>query len=188
MRVFIAIDINEEIRASIRNLQGELKREAGVGKREVKWVEPTNIHLTLKFLGEIRDEEVVDVCKIVESVVGRHNSFKLSVESLGYFGGRSARVCWIGVGEGKEALCQLQKELEAEFEKGGWPKEERAFTGHLTVCRIKNVRAGQRIAEVSATYKDFKAGFVSVDSVKVYQSELTPKGPIYSALGRYSLQ
>jgi 2'-5' RNA ligase len=188
MRVFIAIDINEEIRASIRALQGELKGQADIGKREVKWVEPMNIHLTLKFLGEIRDEEVVDVCKIVESAVGRYKSFNLSVESLGYFGGRSARVCWIGVGEGKETLYQLQKELEAEFEKGGWPKEERAFTGHLTVCRIKNVRAGKRIAEVSSNYKDLKAGSVSVDSVKVYQSELTPKGPIYSVLGSYSLQ
>ena len=82
MRVFIAIDINEEIRASIRALQGELMREAGIGKREVKWVEPTNIHLTLKFLGEIRDEEITDVCKIVESVVGRHSNFKLSIESI----------------------------------------------------------------------------------------------------------
>ncbi|MHC4264517.1 MAG: 2'-5' RNA ligase family protein, partial [Planctomycetota bacterium] len=61
-------------------------------------------------------------------------------------------------------------------------------TGHLTVCRIKNVRAGKRIAEVSSNYKDLKAGSVSVDSVKVYQSELTPKGPIYSVLGSYSLQ
>jgi 2'-5' RNA ligase len=188
MRVFIAIDINEEIRASIRALQGELKDEAGIGKREVKWVEPTNIHLTLKFLGEIRDEEITDVCTIVERIVGRYNSFNLSVESLGYFGGRSARVCWIGVGAGKETLCQLQEELEEEFENGGWPKEERAFTGHLTVCRIKNIRAGQRIAEVSSNYKDLEAGSVSVDSVKVYQSELTPKGPIYSVLGSYSLQ
>jgi 2'-5' RNA ligase len=188
MRVFVAIDINEEIRASIRALQGELMREAGTGKREVKWVEPTNIHLTLKFLGEIRDEEITDVCKIVESVVGRHSSFKLSIESLGYFGGRSARVLWVGVSEDKQALCQLQEDLEGKMEKGGWTKEERVFTGHLTVCRIKNVRAGQRIAEVSANYKDFKAGFVSVDSVNVYQSELTPKGPIYSVLGSYSLQ
>jgi 2'-5' RNA ligase len=188
MRVFIAIDINEQIRSSISALQGELKEAADIDRGQVKWVHPSNIHLTLKFLGEVRDQQLIDVCKIVEAVATKYNKFNLSIDSLGHFGGRSARVSWIGVGQGKEHLLKLQKELEEEGEKGGWPKEERAFTGHLTVCRIKNTRAGQRIAEASANYKDFNAGSVLVDSVKVYQSQLTPKGPIYSVLGSYSLQ
>jgi 2'-5' RNA ligase len=165
MRVFIAIDINDQVRASIRALQSELKKAA-----------------------DIRRKEVPDVCKILESAADRHMGFELSVESVGHFGGRSARVLWVGISEGKQALCQLQEELEGEMEKGGWSKEERPFTGHLTVCRIKNIKAGQRIAEISADYKDFKAGSVLVDSVKVYQSQLMPKGPIYSVLGSFLLQ
>jgi len=188
MRVFIAIDINEQIRASIRSLQHELAEAADIGGKEVKWVEPDNIHLTLKFLGEIKDTEVPDVCRMVESAVSLHRAFELSVESLGHFGGRSARVLWVGVSEGKEPLCALQGGIEAEMEKGGWPKEERSFTGHLTVCRIKNAKAGRRLAEMSANYKDFKAGSVLVEAVKVYQSQLTPTGPIYSVLGSYPLQ
>jgi 2'-5' RNA ligase len=188
MRVFIAIDINDQVRASIRALQSELKKAADIRRKEVKWVEPDNIHLTLKFLGEIKDSEVPDVCKIVESAADRHRGFELSVESVGHFGGRSARILWVGISEGRQALCQLQEELEGEMEKGGWSKEERPFTGHLTVCRIKNIKAGQRIAEISADYKDFKAGSVLVDSVKVYQSQLMPKGPIYSVLGSFLLQ
>ncbi|MHC4759351.1 MAG: RNA 2',3'-cyclic phosphodiesterase [Planctomycetota bacterium] len=187
MRVFIAIDINEQIRSSISALQDELKKEADINRGQAKWVRPSNIHLTLKFLGEVLDQQLIDICKIVESVTRKYNKFNLSIESLGYFGGRSARVSWIGVGQGKEELLKLQKELEEEIQKVGWAKEERAFTGHLTVCRIKNTRAGKQIAEVSANYKDFNAGSVLVDSVKVYQSQLTPKGPIYSVLGSYSL-
>jgi 2'-5' RNA ligase len=188
MRVFIAIDINEEIRSSIRALQGELKDAADIRSGEVKWVEPANIHLTLKFLGEIRDQDVPGVCNIVKAVASRHKRFKLSVESLGYFGSRSARVSWIGVCEGKESLFELQKELVSELEMSGWGKEERAFTGHLTMCRIKNIKAGRRIAEVSENFKDFQAGAVWVESVKVYQSQLTPSGPIYSVLGSYPLE
>ena len=72
MRVFIAIDINDQIRAGLGHLQKELVSKAGIGKSDVKWVSPDNIHLTLKFLGEIKDEQVVDVCNIAKDVADRH--------------------------------------------------------------------------------------------------------------------
>jgi 2'-5' RNA ligase len=188
MRVFIAIDINEKIRAALRDLQQQLRRKADIKKGDVKWVNPENMHLTLKFLGEIKDAKVVEVCNIVKSVASRHKSFELDIESVGYFGGRSARVLWVGTGEGGDILCELQKDLEQQLALAGWPEERRDFAGHLTVCRIRKSAAGTRLAKISEDYKDFNLGTISADSVLVYQSQLKPTGPVYTVLGNYKLQ
>jgi 2'-5' RNA ligase len=188
MRVFIAIDIDEQIRAGLSRLQQQLQNKADIKKGDVKWVEPDNIHLTLKFLGEIKDAKIVDICNIVKNVAGRHSSFELAVESVGCFGGRSARVLWVGLSKGKESLLQLQKDLEEQLSSAGWPPETREFTGHLTLCRVKNPKAGFKLAALIEDYKDFKLGTMSADSVCVYQSQLTPSGPIYTVLGNYNMK
>ena len=69
----------------------------------------------------------------------------------------------------------------------GWPAEEREFTGHLTLCRIKSHKAGLKLADAAKQYRDIKLGVTAVDSVSVYSSDLTPKGPVYTVLGRYEL-
>ncbi|MHC4433975.1 MAG: RNA 2',3'-cyclic phosphodiesterase, partial [Planctomycetota bacterium] len=79
MRCFIAIDIDETIRKGLRNLQDELRKKVDIGKGDVKWVRPEITHLTLKFLGEIKDEQVVEVCNITKDVASRHKRFGLDV-------------------------------------------------------------------------------------------------------------
>jgi 2'-5' RNA ligase len=187
MRCFIAIDINEQVRAALGDLQRELDNKADIRKGDVKWVKPEAMHLTLKFLGEIKDEQVADVCNIVKEVAGRHEAFELDIESVGCFGGKSARVLWVGAGKGSTNLLQLQKDLEMQLAAAGWPPEGREFAGHLTLCRIKNSKAGAKLATLAEQYKDFEAGTVSADSVSVYQSQLRPTGPIYTVLGNYKL-
>ena len=188
MRCFIAINIDEKIRKALARLQNELQGKADVKKSDVKWVNPETIHLTLKFLGEIRDEQIVDVCNITGDVVGRHKAFGLDVESVGHFGGRSARILWVGTGQNSDKLLQLQEDLEQQLDLAGWNKETRKFSGHLTLCRIRNTSAGIKLAQMISEYKDFKLGTIPADSVSVYQSQLTPKGPIYTVLGKYELQ
>jgi len=188
MRVFIAIDLDDEIRAGLGDLQQQLQNKADIKKGDVKWVTPKNIHLTLKFLGEIEDEQVVDVCNVVKDVASRHQSFELEVKSVGCFGDRSARVLWVGVGEGRDSLLQLQKDLEQQLASSGWPPEQREFAGHLTLCRVKNSQAGVKLAVMTKDYKDFRLGTIEADSVSVYQSRLTPSGPIYTVLGNYKLK
>jgi len=188
MRVFIAIDIGEEIRAALRDLQQQLQSKVDIKKSDVKWVNPENIHLTLKFLGEIKDEKVAEVCNITEDVAGRHKNFELDVESVGCFGGRSVRVVWVGVGRGCDNLLELQKDLDEQLASAGWPQEARKFTGHLTLCRVRNPKAGVQLAQASEAYGDFRLGTMSADSVTVYQSQLRPTGPIYTVLGDYKLQ
>jgi 2'-5' RNA ligase len=188
MRCFIAIDIDEQIRKALGNLQNELRGKANIKKSDIKWVNPGNIHLTLKFLGEIKDEQVVDVCNIAGEVASRHKSFELDIQSVGYFGGRSARILWVGAGQDCDNLLQLQEDLDRQLDSAGWPREARKFSGHLTLCRIRNTKAGIKLARITEEYKDYKLGTIPVDSLSVYESRLTPKGPVYTVLGNYQLQ
>ena len=188
MRCFIAIDIDDQTRKALARLQNELQGKADIKKSDAKWVNPETIHLTLKFLGEIKDELAVDVCNITGDVASRHEAFELDVESVGHFGGASARVLWVGTGQNHDKMLQLQEDLEQQLDLAGWPREARKFSGHLTLCRIRNTGAGIKLAQMVSEYKDFKLGTMPADSVSVYQSQLTPKGPIYTVLGKYELQ
>ena len=98
MRCFIAVDIDGGVRSGIADLQDELRRTADLKKSEVKWVDPGNIHLTLKFLGEVRDREISDVCRIVGEVAEKHKRFSVEIENVGTFG-RPVRVVWAGVND-----------------------------------------------------------------------------------------
>lgn len=187
MRCFIAIDIDETIRKGLSNLQDELRKKVDIRKGDVKWVRPDVTHLTLKFLGEIKDEQAVEVCNITKDVASRHKRFELDVESVSHFGGRSARVMWIGTGRGSDNLLQLQEDIEQQLDLAGWPKDARKFSAHLTLCRIRNSKAGITLGQISRQYQDYKLGTMPVHEVSVYQSELTPQGPIYTTLGNYPL-
>ncbi len=109
MRCFIAIDIDKRLRKQITHLQRELSAKAGPIKSGVKWVDPALIHLTLKFLGEVRDRQINQVCGIVEELAANHERFSLNIRKLGAFGS-VARVLWVGTDE-NEALSALQKDL-----------------------------------------------------------------------------
>ncbi len=188
MRCFIAIDIDETIRAALGDLQQEIAANADIRKGDVKWVRPEAMHLTLKFLGEVRDSEIVGVCDAVKAVAARHKPFNLAVKEVGCFGGRSARVLWVGAGLECQDLLELQDDLEDELALAGWPKEARKFSGHLTLCRIRNTKAGFEMARMTEQYKDFDLGAMRCGSMCVYQSELRPEGPIYTCLGSYKLR
>jgi len=188
MRCFIAIDIDEEIRAGLGDLQQEIAERVDIRKSDVKWVRPEAMHLTLKFLGEIRDREVVDVCGTTQTVAARHEAFDFVVKEVGHFGGRSARVLWVGAGLDCPELLRLQEDLETELAAAGWPKEGRKFSGHLTLCRVRNTKAGFKLAQITEQYKDIDLGTVRCTSVCVYQSTLTADGPIYTLLGHCRLR
>ncbi len=188
MRCFIAIDIDDSARKALADLQQQIENSADVKKGDVKWVEPQNMHLTLKFLGEIKDQETLKVCNIVKDLAGRHRSFDLDIKSVGCFGGRSARVLWVGSSTAGDSLLRLQSDLDEQLAQAGWQKEQRVFTGHLTLCRVRNPKAGVKLAQTTEQYKDLKIGTVFVDSVCVYQSQLTSKGPVYTLLADYKLQ
>ncbi len=188
MRVFIAIDIDQAVRKGLAKLQSEMLDKVDIKKSDAKWVNPKIMHLTLKFLGEINDVQMVDVCNITKEVASRHKRFNIDVETVGFFGGRSARVLWVGAGQDSKNLLQLQENLEQSLASAGRPPETRKFSGHLTLCRVRNSGAGVKLARLTEEYKDYKLGAMPADSLCVYQSELTSSGPVYMVLGNYELQ
>lgn len=188
MRCFIAIDIDEEIRAELGDLQQEIADRVDIRKSDVKWARPEAMHLTLKFLGEIPDRKVVDVCNVAQAVASRHPAFDFAVKEVGHFGGQSARVLWVGAGLDCPELSRLQEDLEEALASAGWPKEGRKFSGHLTLCRVRNAKAGFKLAQITEQYKNVDLGTVQCSAVCVYQSTLRPEGPIYTLLGYYRLR
>lgn len=188
MRLFVAIDIDDDVKKRLKRLQDNISQQCPSKQFDVKWVLPENMHLTLKFLGEVDNTKSLEVCRIVESVAAEKNAFELGFGSVGSFGGRSASVVWVGMGVGVEKLQDLQKDLENKFVRDGWAGDNKTFSGHLTLCRVKNPKTGYKLKRICDSYKDFNAGSVFVDSIAVYCSQLTSDGPVYSVIGRYKLQ
>ena len=110
-----------------------------------------------------------------------------AISRVGFFGGHSARVLWVGAGLDCPELLQLQQDVEEKLAAIGWPKEGRKFSGHLTLCRVRSSRAGVELAKLTERYQEFDLGTVRCDALTVYQSQLRPEGPLYTSLGNYKL-
>jgi 2'-5' RNA ligase len=187
MRCFIAADISEEVRLELGTVQTAIKQKLDCQGRDLKWVHPDLIHVTLKFLGDVPDNEAVAVCRAAETAAQRHTPFDLSIEGVGHFGGRCARTLWAGTGEGSEPLAALHRDLEQALDEIGWPPEPRRFSAHLTLCRVRNPGTGFDLARSYQPWEGHVFGDTRIDTVTVYHSQLTPAGPIYAAMGTYDL-
>lgn len=188
MRCFIAVDIDDDIRKAVGDLQDRLKAQVDCKRSDIKWVDPKLMHLTLKFLGDVPDKNIVTVCQVAESVAAAHRPFDLDIESVGHFGGRSARVLWGGTGQGKDTLASMQADLESRLEEAGWPREARRFSAHLTLCRVRNTRVGMDLIEAYKPYERKVFGTCRIEQIIVYHSQLTSQGPIYTPVGTCPLQ
>lgn len=187
MRCFVAIDIDEDIRRRIGQLQHKLQKSLSLGISEVKWVDPELIHLTLKFIGDVPDRDINELCAIVSDVSASHQGFSIDVADLGYFGS-PPRVAWVGI-ETSPELVELQKELDHRLSMTGLsPEDNKAFHGHLTLCRSKNYKAGRKLQHLLDDYGPVELGTQVVNSVYVYTSELTKQGPIYTVVSSNELK
>ncbi len=176
MRSFIAIHLSDEVRKEILKLQDDLKKKY----MGVKWVEPQNIHLTLKFLGEIDNVEKVSVC--IKRAVKGETTFEINCKDVGAFPDiRRVRVIWVGVGLGRDRVINLMKKLENELAKIGIPKEEGEKIPHITLGRVKKGRVS--LPELKFETQPFK-----VKEIYLMKSTLTSSGPIYSVIEKYVLK
>lgn len=185
LRTFIAVDLGKPIRDRIVNLQEGLARTTN----EVKWVEPENLHVTLLFLGEVDEREVVEVCRAVGDVGKEIAPFPVSVETVGCFPNlRRPRILWVGIGTGLQELVALHDALEPPLlDLGCYRREDRPYTPHITFGRAKGEAISFKLTEAIAKKTGWQAGETEVSEVLVMSSELTPKGPIYTVLSRAKL-
>jgi 2'-5' RNA ligase len=157
--------------------------------RAVKWVEPENLHLTLKFLGEVPQEQIPAVQEALDRVARQHSPLEPEVSGLGAFpDSRRPRVVWAGVTEGREALIRLALHLNRELAHLGIAAEARPFAGHVTLGRIRQLQPAPLLERQMQACSGARFGRRPVSEFCLVQSLLRPAGPVYTILRRFALQ
>lgn len=184
VRAFIAVRLPGEVTAALADLQARL-RKSGL---KMKYTAPENIHLTLKFLGPVPDSAVKAVSAATAEAVSGFSKMCIDTRGLGVFPGiRRPRVMWTGIGGQIQQLASLQQALEEKMAELGFEKEKREFTGHLTLGRFKAKADPAGVADAIAQFGDFCAGPFEIQSVQLFESTLTPKGPVYRVISGHGL-
>jgi len=178
VRTFVAVDFPPAVKTQINQIIHRLKPLGSM----IRWVRPEGLHLTLKFLGEIPQEQLAAVYQAVERGVVGIAPFAFVLTELGAFPNlRRPRVLWLGVLRGQESLKKLQEQVEAQLAECGFPKEKRQFSPHLTLGRVKSLHGIQPLLERISSLS-FQSDEIPVTAVKVMRSQLKPSGAEYSEL------
>lgn len=184
IRAFIAI----RVPPPVQELSGQLKKRLGQEGKTVSWVKPANVHLTLKFLGNISEKRALRVKGTLEKTVAGMSSFRMQTDELGVFPhARNPRVIWLGLTEATGALIRLEKNLSKELEKLGFERERKKFTPHITLGRIRSNKEKDKIMELIETRGEFPPHEIFVDKIELIQSDLKPTGAVYSVLSSIPL-
>ena len=181
MRTFIAIELSHEFKQALADLQNALRRSDA----DVKWVEPDNIHLTLKFLGEVAEEFAGGVKGTLDTAVTGSTPFEMNLSGIGVFPKLTfPRIVWVGIDDGIEETRKIAEKLDEELFKLGFAKEEREFTAHLTIGRVRSAKNKQALKDAIESLSSQPSTINSqrVTAINLYQSTLTPQGPIYTCL------
>ena len=181
MRTFIAIEISEEIRNTLAQIQSHLKY-AGA---DVKWVAKDNIHLTLKFLGEVSEDKIEKIKSILNAIGSETKPFEITVKEIGAFPKIDyPRVIWVGLDKGADESKELAKRIDEELSKIGFQKETRPFAAHLTLGRVRSPKNRAALVEklLSVNLSPITYHLQPITSIILFQSTLTPQGSIYSKL------
>ncbi len=183
IRSFIAIDIEDNsILDKLSMVQNALARSGA----KLKLVERENIHITIRFLGNIPLILIDDIAKIIESA--KRPKFKIEIRGVGAFPSLNRpRVVWAGVGCGAEIIEEIHRKIEIGLKKLGFKSESEKFVPHITLARIKSGRNVSEIVRVLHDYRDAFFGEMLVEHIRLKKSTLTSRGPIYSTLREISL-
>jgi 2'-5' RNA ligase len=184
MRAFIAIELPPEIKQGITNVQEQL-RSAGAN---AGWTRPEGIHLTLKFLGEVEESKIREIMQMLAGATRGTGKLNLEVTGVGAFPNvRTPRVLWLGVTGDVEKLGSLQVSVENAMTGLGFEREERKFSPHLTLARIKFPKPRDNWQQKIESVRDVKLGGFEADHVSLMKSELKREGAVYTEVGRIEL-
>lgn len=179
IRCFLALDLPDALRPQLALVQGELKRS----NADVRWVQVGNIHLTLKFFGNVPDNEIDPITQAAREVAAGQAPFKLQVTQAGAFPGmKNPRVIWLGLGGDLIPLAQMYHRLEKAFAALGHLPEGRPFNPHLTLGRVKSPANRHRLAQALEKLAPLNWPPFQVNEIILFKSTLTPKGSIYTPL------
>ncbi|MBF0337103.1 MAG: RNA 2',3'-cyclic phosphodiesterase [Nitrospirae bacterium] len=183
-RAFIAINIAEPVQLEIDAAIAPLRQDY----RDVKWVRRENLHLTLKFLGDIDQGQVRRVEAALEGVCTLHRSFSIALRSVGGFPTLTRpKVLWIGV-ENDSAMRGLHRDIDARLSDAGFAREDKPWAAHLTIGRLRDGGNAIGLMEKLTSLKTQDFGLSPVSTIDFMSSELKPGGPIYSVMRKFPLK
>ena len=184
-RTFCAIELSDRAREQLADHAKRL-REA-VPDASASWSRPENVHLTLKFFGNVSTHDVTRISAAANRVAQQFSPFQIKIGGTGVFPRRSRpQVLWVGVEDLSGRLSDLQQRLEDEFAREGFAKEERGFRPHLTIARLRRPEDARQLAETHIQTK-FSFVEVPVNEFVVFRSELSPKGSRYTPISKHGL-
>ena len=183
IRAFIALDLPPEVIQCLDDVSQQL-REKLIGA-PVRWVPVENIHLTLKFLGDVSESNIDMLTDLLQSIVSNVKQFELSVGGLGaYPKPHRPRVIWVGV-EAPPDLMIAQRSVESEMSRLGYARERRPFNPHLTLGRVSRHSTNQDVRNIADVIKSNNVGYLGsarVTAFHIYRSDLKPSGAVYTKL------
>ncbi len=183
MRCFIAIALPEEVKASLAGIQQHLKKSGA----DLRWVKTDNIHLTLKFLGDIKEAGVTGIIQGLKGACSHHRMFSIEISGIGTFPAkRSPRVLWAGIIAHGE-LVKLQSEIDEAMASLGFEPDTRDFSPHLTLGRFRSSRGKSALLENISMLEHDRFGLFDVRSIYLIKSELKPAGAVYSTIAEIPL-
>ncbi|MBS3812211.1 RNA 2',3'-cyclic phosphodiesterase [Candidatus Bipolaricaulota bacterium] len=186
MRTFFCLEIPEETRKRMAKLSEDIYQPA-----YVKWVDPANLHVTLKFLGEVEPSRVDEIEEAAKAPADHNPAFTMEIDKLGSFPKVSyPKVIWLGSSSEPAEIHSLYADLEEEMAGLGFDPEERDYIPHITLGRTKEKNNG-RIKEMGRELESFSVGEnweVEIDELTLMESELRRDGPVYTPLFKLPLQ
>ncbi len=184
MRLFAAIELDPAIRERLVRVQQEL----GEFDRAIRWLSRDQMHLTIKFLGEVPDGDVPAVCDVLKEIAQETPAFDIDVRGLGCFPDRGGvRIVWAGLHEPSGALAECREHCEAMFAGLGFKQEHRGYAPHLTIGRVKESRRSAEIRRAIEERPDFAGGAQGVAEIVLFESYLKRAGAEYAPVCRCEL-
>ena len=183
-RLFAAIKVkpNNEFLEIFHGLKQDLKHE------KIKWVEPHNLHLTLKFFGETEEDKIPEIVAALKSSVNNQNQFSFEISTLGIFGSRyNPKVIWAGL-TNTDSLIKLEASVSSGLESIGYIPDRQNFVPHLSLGRIKALKDKDLFQNIIDDYKGEYFQHVFVEEIYLLESTLIKTGPIYTIIEKFNLK
>ena len=178
-----------EMSQSVRRAATDLIHEISQIRARVNWVASANLHVTLKFLGEVEQETVVEICSAVSAAIDLSPvPIQLAVHGVGAFPSDDRpRTLWIGTSTSSDRLAELHRGIDRALADVGFRPESRPFCPHLTIGRVRSSRHLSEISEMLSRHADFDAGVCRVEEFVLFSSERSREGSIYVPLARFPI-
>lgn len=182
LRAFIAVELNEEIKKTITQVEDDLK----ITGCDVKWVKPENAHLTLKFLGQIKEKRLGPLLDALDSILKDIHSIQTGLTQVGAFPSlQRPRIIWIGLRDDARQISRLAESVEEALGGIGFKKEDRPFQPHITIGRFRSTHNLPSFTKKFDQYSLPAAPDLTISSITLFKSTLTSSGPIYEPLRKF---